>query len=87
VVDFKALKLEKAKLNVKYNINNNTITVNTNKFLKNLFIDLKDGKYVKLSDNYFDLMPDQNVQITVEGDLKILKDDLQFKSYRESHIN
>jgi hypothetical protein len=86
-VDFKALKLEKAKLNVKYNINNNTITVNTNKFLKNLFIDLKDGKYVKLSDNYFDLMPDQNVQITVEGDLKILKDDLQFKSYRESHIN
>jgi hypothetical protein len=65
LVDFKTLTLEKGKLKVKYHPNNKTLTLETNKFLKNLFIGLKSGKYLKLSDNYFDLMPDQEVQVTV----------------------
>lgn len=87
LVDYKNLQLEKAKLSVKCDLGRNILSLRTDKFLKNLFIDLKEGRYLKLSDNYMDLLPDEELELQVKGNLTELKDQLQFKSYRESYLN
>lgn len=52
----KDLQLHPANLTVEYNQDQNSMTVSTDGFLKSVFVDLKDGNYVRLSDNYFDLL-------------------------------
>jgi hypothetical protein len=85
VVYHKELELAKAKLTVKYDLANNTISLRSDVFVKNLLIDLTGGKYLKLSDNYFDIVPGFPVIVKVEGNLSELKGSLQYKSYRESY--
>ena len=52
--------------------------------VKNLYISRK-SKYLKTTDNYFDLVPGHPVKVTILGDEKLenIKDDLVFRSYRE----
>ena len=61
---FKDLKLPKAKLYVKYDEEFNIITVKTDTFIKNLFISNTE-RYIKLSDNYFDLIANREVKVQV----------------------
>lgn len=51
------------------------------KLLKNVFIDHKD-KYIQLSDNYFDLLPNKPVTVKLIGGIKLaeIKDGLKFNS-------
>lgn len=52
--------------------------------VKNLYISRK-SKYLKTTDNYFDLVPGHPVKVTILGNEKLenIKDDLVFRSYRE----
>lgn len=52
----KQLKLPTAIVQVEYNNENNEIKLQSPFLVKNLFIDHKKF-YVKLSENYFDLVP------------------------------
>jgi beta-mannosidase len=82
---FKELKLLPAEIEVEYHPDFNLITIETKaSVVKNLFISRK-SKYLKLSDNYFDLVPGHPVKVTVLGpdSLAAIKDDLVFRSYRE----
>lgn len=73
-----------ATLRVAYQTSDNTITLNSDKLLKNLFIDHKDT-YVKFSDNYFDLIPNIPVTIAVhDKSLQEIKDGLKYVSLREA---
>jgi hypothetical protein len=53
---------------------------------KNVYISRK-SKYLKLSNNYFDLVPGRPVKVIVLGDdqLASIKDDLVFRSYRDTY--
>lgn len=59
LVNYKLLQLEKARVKVMCHLSNNTISIQSDKFLKNLFVDLKQGRYLKLSDNYVDVLADE----------------------------
>lgn len=85
LVYHKELVLSKATPVVKYDLESNTISIRSEVFIKNLFIDLAGGKYIKLSDNYFDVVPGYPVTVKIDGDLKEIKGSLTFKSYRESY--
>ncbi len=84
---FKELVLPKdAKLKVKYDIAAGKMTLSSDKLLKNVFIS-SSKEYLKLSDNYFDLVPGHQIQVTVKnkGGLKEFKDSLRFMSYLQSY--
>ncbi len=84
-VNFKKLNLHPASIEVSYDDDFNVITIEaTTAVVKNLYISHKD-KYLKTSDNYFDLMPGHPVKVTVENKegLAALKKGLLFRSYRE----
>lgn len=82
---FKELKLYPAEIEVTYHSDFNMIVVETKTtVVKNLFISRK-SKYLKASNNYFDLVPGHPVKVTFLGDdrLETFKDDLVFRSYRD----
>ena len=56
--------------------------------VKNLFIS-RSSKYLKTSDNYFDLVPGHPVKVTTldKDSLADFKNELVFRSYREVYIN
>lgn len=56
--------------------------------VKNLFISRK-SKYLRTSDNYFDLVPGHPVKVVVYGseELEAIKNDLVFRSYRDVYVN
>lgn len=85
VVYYKELELQKAKLKVKYDTSADSLTISSDVFVKSLLIDLNGGKYVKLSDNYFDVVPGHPVTVKLESSLDKLKSELRFMSYRESY--
>lgn len=61
----KDLDLPNATLNVQYNKKNNQITLSSTSLIKNLFID-HETHYIKLSDNYFDLIPNVPYTVTID---------------------
>jgi beta-mannosidase len=84
---YKDLKLKKAILKVKFNTGRNELVLSSDVLVKNIFIGLKEGKYLKVSDNYFDIIPGEEYSVTTETSLESIKDNLQFVSYRESYTN
>lgn len=85
---YKQLKLPKATLTVKYDLAGNTLTLSTDKLIKNLFIDHKQH-YIHLSDNYMDLLPGHDVTVALlRGlSLKDVKEGLKYTSLREASVN
>lgn len=82
---FKDLTLVQANIKVQYHADFNEFTVSSNgPVVKNLFISHKNT-YLKLSNNYFDLLPGHAVKVVVQNPegLAKLKDGLVFRSYRE----
>ena len=62
---FKFLKLQPSKLYVRYNPDLNLILLKTDKFIKNLYISHSE-QYIKLSDNYFDMLPNTEKKVTIK---------------------
>lgn len=92
-VPFKDLKLDSsAKLFVKYFPEYNLIEVRTDKFIKNLYISSSE-EYLKLSDNYFDMVAEKVYKIKVlpaqsgktAPQLSALRGKLVFRSYVQIH--
>lgn len=82
---FKNLKLFPAEVEVTFHTDFNLIVFETKTtVVKNLFISRK-SKYLKTSNNYFDLVPGHPVKVQILGSdpLSAIKDDLVFRSYRE----
>lgn len=82
---FKDLTLYPAEIEVQYHPDFNTIVLETKTtVVKNLFISRK-SKYLRTSDNYFDLVPGHPVKVVVYGSegLEAIKSDLLFRSYRD----
>ena len=85
--NFKDLLLETdAVLNVRYDMAENTMFLSSNKVVKNLFIS-STKEYLKLSDNYFDVVPGHEVEVKVKtlGGLRKFRDSLRFLSYVQIH--
>lgn len=85
---FKDLTLYPAEIEVQYHDEFNIIVVETKTtVVKNLFISRK-SKYLRTSDNYFDLVPGHPVKVTVLGSegLSAIKHDLVFRSYRDVYL-
>ena len=83
--NFKDLNLYPVEIEVIYHDDYNTLVVETKStIVKNLFISRK-FKYLKTTNNYFDLVPGHPVKVTILGDEKLadIKDDLVFRSYRD----
>lgn len=83
---FKQLNLPKAKATITYNSAKDQIKIESEKLLKNFFIDHKEH-YVHFSDNYFDVVPGFPVTVTVLGDKKLaeVKAGLKFTSLRQAN--
>ena len=84
-VKFKELNLPQADITVEYHPDFNEFTVSTNgPVVKNLFIS-HTTTYLRVSNNYFDLLPNHPVKVVVHhaDGLNKLKDGLLFHSYRE----
>ena len=82
---FKNMKLYPAEIYVEYHPDFNTMIVETKTtIVKNLYISRK-SKYLKTTNNYFDLVPGHPVKVTILGDenLADIKEDLMFRSYRD----
>jgi hypothetical protein len=82
---FKDLNLVQAEITVEYHPDFNEFTVTANgPVVKNLFIS-HSQTYLRLSNNYFDLLPGHPVKVVVQHSdgLTKLKDGLIFRSYRE----
>lgn len=64
--------------------------MSTDKFIKNLFISNTE-RYLRLSDNYFDLIANREVKLRVKGkkdeeiNLSILKETMKFRGYQQIH--
>lgn len=55
--------------------------------IKDLYISLAGDQYVRLSDNYFDVVPHVPVTVfVINHKLTEIKDKLSFVSYRQSFI-
>lgn len=67
LVRHKDLAIPKAVLNVSYLFESNQITVSSKKLIKDLYISFKGSNYLRLSDNYFDVVPFIPVTVTVKG--------------------
>jgi hypothetical protein len=83
-VRFKDLNLVQAEITVEYHPDFNEFTVSSNgAVVKNLFIS-HSKTYLKLSNNYFDLLPGHPVKVVVQSPqgLAKLQDGLVFRSYR-----
>ena len=64
---FKDLKLDPtAKLFVHYDLDYGVLVLRTDKVIKNLFIG-STFKYIKLSDNYFDMIPNKIYKVSLMG--------------------
>ena len=84
---FNKLKLYPVEIDVQVHSDFNTIVVETKStIVKNLYISRK-SKYLKTTNNYFDLVPGHPVKVTFLGEEKLadIKDDLLFRSYRDSY--
>ena len=90
---FNKLELDpSARLYVNYNTEFNTISLRTDKVIKNLFISHPD-EYLKFSDNYFDLVPKRSYRVTLLPshygktalNLGNLKHKLMYRSYIQIH--
>lgn len=85
---FKDLKLYPVEIEVTYHPDFNVLVLETKTtVVKNLYISRKT-KYLKASNNYFDLVPGYPVKVTLLGDDKLenIKDDLVFRSYRDVYL-
>lgn len=86
---FKDLTLYPVEIEVEYHPDFNTIILETKTtVVKNLFISRK-SKYLRTSDNYFDLVPGHPVKVTIQGsdNLEDIKNDLVFRSYRDVYLS
>ena len=84
-VDFKDLQLPEAQISVEYHPEFNEMTIeSTGPVVKNLFIS-HENTYLKVSENYFDLVPGHPVKVVVlnKDGLSKLQDGIKFRSYRE----
>ncbi len=72
----KKLKLKRAK--IKAVLNGNKITLSSDTFAKSVFVDIK-GESTPLSDNCFDLIPNEEKTITLNKDCKITADKISVK--------
>ena len=82
---FKNMLLYPAEIYVEYHPDFNTMIIETKTtVVKDLFISRK-SKYLKTTNNYFDLVPGHPVKVTILGDenLANIKEDLVFRSYRD----
>lgn len=87
LVHHKDIDLKPATLKVKFNTDKNEMVLSSDVVLKDIYIGLQEGKYLQVSDNYFDIIPGETYTVTTtEVSLASVKDKLQFASYRESHI-
>lgn len=68
---FNKLKLYPSEIHVQYHLDFNTIVIESKTtVVKNLFISRK-SKYLKATNNYFDLVPGHPVKVTILGDEKL----------------
>ena len=68
---FSELKLYPAEIEVQYHPDFNTMVISTKTtVVKNLYISRK-SKYLKATNNYFDLVPGHPVKVTTLGDEKL----------------
>ncbi len=73
----KDLKLPEVKLNVEVSENNEKlIKISSNNLAKGVYLNIPDQEVV-FSDNYFDLLPGEEKQITISGEGKFNTDSLQ----------
>lgn len=85
---FKELTLYPAEIEIQFHPEFNVMVLETKKtVVKNLFISGK-SKYIRTSNNYFDLVPGHPVKVLLEDGIKLsdVKDDLVFRSYREVYL-
>lgn len=64
------MNLPKAAATITFNVSKNEIKIESDKLLKNLFIDHRDY-YVHFSDNYFDVVPGFPITVSVLGGKKL----------------
>ena len=64
MTQIKNLELPEAVLEIEYIFSNNSINLKTDKLIKNLHI-YHQSKYVCFSDNYFDLLPGDFINVQV----------------------
>lgn len=84
---YKELQLEPSELTVHFLYGTNEIIVSTNYLIKNLYIS-STLRYLKLTENYVDVLPGRKKTIGLIGnveDLQTLKPTLVFRSYRETY--
>ena len=79
----KELDLQDAALKVSYHLDTNEIKLNTNTLIKNLYISHPD-MYIKLSDNYMDIVPGVETVVVLKG-LEGLKGRLVYTSVRQTY--
>ena len=79
----KEIELKQATLNVSYNSDTNQIKLNTNSLIKSLYISHPD-QYIKLSDNYVDILPGIETVLTLPK-LGELKSKLKFTSVLQTY--
>lgn len=86
---FKSLKLDPtAKLYVKRYYETGMLLLHTDKFIKNLYISSEKHEYVKLSDNYFDMIANKTYKVWLDREQKGTKsifEALRFRSYIQIH--
>ena len=84
LVPFKSLKLEDGELSVRYISARNEIEFDGSTVIKSLFIS-HDKLDLKLSDNYFDVLPNRPFRVKILGDHRLseIKDGMVYKSYRQ----
>lgn len=87
LVRFKDLNLPNAELVVEYHEEFDEITVSSSQFIKNLHI-YNTHQYLKLSNNYFDLIPGIPVKVLLkEGKLSALRKTMKFRGYQQVYTN
>lgn len=59
------MAIPKTPLNVKYYDLESSFTVSADKLIKDLYISLADDQYIRLSNNYFDVVPGVPVTIFI----------------------
>ena len=78
------MKLEDSELRVKYFPDENVITFDSSSLVKSLFISHKKID-LKLTDNYFDVVPNRVVKVRLLGDvlLRDIQEGFEYVSYRQ----
>ena len=71
---FKSLKLDStAKLYIKRYYEEGILLLHTDKFIKNLYISSEKHEYIKLSDNYFDMIANRTYKVSLGEEQKGIK--------------